>query len=297
MTPMSRRSLVVGSSSLLIAGAGAHSPAHALFENPQITLDHPTFTMNGPLSVTLQWPKLAASLSYGVLTSVAVKVVERVLFGSGGQDIDMAALMRAFVSEVRVVVKQQLAANDRERLEARSKGLQDLFRYYLNAPDAQLLTFLFRDMALGVRESERIGVYGIASYGVLGSLLLAVLQEKYLVTRADGDQKNIVVAARQLVDGVPAFSTALRVETEKRFSPLTAIGMGPGYYMDGTTPIHVQAFDHPKAVAQRAEYIDSVYAKARRELLDGLDDTRDIWIAIAKKYAEHAIHKTPVRPL
>src|SRR5262245_30894263 len=263
-TIVSRRHLMTGGSSLLLASSGLQSPAYAFLDNP---------TFNTTVNVSLQWPKFAAALAGGVLSSVAISVVGKVLFG-GGQDVDLSALIREFAAVVEKVVQQQIKINDREKLEARAKGLQDLFRYYMNAPEDQQLTLLVRDTVLGVREAERLGVFGMASYGIIGSLVLASLQEKYLKTRADGARKNIVVAARQLVDGVPAFSKALRADTEKRFSRIHGGGLG-FVLMDGNNRLRV-GVPNEKAVAQRHRYIEDAYEESRRKLLDGLDERGEL---------------------
>jgi len=243
------------------------------------------------MTVTLSfWPGVGVAVATGVLSGIGSRALDAIL-GGAEQQVNLAEVIQSIIPQIRQVMNQVLRENDREKLDARAKTVQVLCQDYTNAPNEHLLNTLHHLTVDGISQAQRLKLYGISAYGIFGTLNLFVHGERFSATHAEGDRKNLARSAKTLVEAVPAFTKALQSDTEKRFSGVHEVGLGYRMYMDkdGHRPIHLSSgLDRGKALEKRAAYINEFYGKAERDLLGGLYQVRDVWVAIEEKYSDPA---------
>jgi hypothetical protein len=232
---------------------------------------------------------VSLAVASGVVSALGARVLGE-MFG-GNNSIDLGALVREFAKQVDPIVRRAIADNERDKLLATARGLETLFMDYYNAPREQLLGDLHTRTVLGVSEAERLGLHGVASYAICGSLMLSVYQEQYLQSQNNGDRLNLVRGANQLVKGVPVLTSTLREATASRFGPVTHFGS----LIDASSPLGMFFYladgqmqpllSKDQAETRRANHIETVFRSAENELLSGLYVVRDQWARAETKYA------------
>lgn len=198
------------------------------------------------------------------------------------QGVDMGRLVREVIEEVRAAVHFEILVNEQRKLEATANALQNLMHDYLNTPNPLLLNGLHEKAVLAVAEAESLKVAGIPTYGLLGTLMLAVYQEQYLRARSKGASRNLKHGAQRLVNGVDVLRTALREHTEKRFRKLWgdfALGGFIDYLLDGKQ--YTLGGSARSADSRFSVLKDDKFKHSERELMSDLYALRDGWKGIA----------------
>jgi hypothetical protein len=277
---ISRRALIIGSS--LVAAAGNLPLSFAKAAQLDVNID--AKVAFDPSSLT--WVGLSLAVTNGVASALGARALGAIIGGNNSVDLD--ALVREFAKQVDPIVRRAIADNERDKLSATTSGLEALFMDYHDAPNKELLVYLHTRTVDGVRQAKRLGLRAVASYAVCGSLMLSVYDEHYLESHGSGDRSKLARGARYLVEGVPMFTSALRIATESRFGPVKSLDY---YQAPGTGAWNYLAYGEPQpfltqdaAGKRRADHIDVVFKSAETELLSGLYTVRDEWARIEEKY-------------
>jgi hypothetical protein len=250
----------------------------------------PRSNANDKLNELLTWGGISNALAEGVIGAVGAKIFNVVLdsiFANKG--VDFAALLESFIQQVRDIVHKELLADDKRKLEATAQGLQRLFHDYANTPEDDLLNQLHHDCVLGVSEAQSLELLGVPSYAIIGSLSLAIYQEKFKKHKQRGYRDNIRDGARFLIAGVKGFSLEAEKSVTRHYSGVEFAAWYPhqiGYTHRINGQLQSPALPTKRQASRRltAQRTKAVW-NFQNKVLGDLYRTRDAWQKISDKYS------------
>lgn len=192
----------------------------------------PSFKLVEPFS----WSWAAIKICEGVLVNLGAKIFEEIFFGR--QALDFKRIIYDAINVFCDLLHETLEASDRRKLEVQISAIEQLFRFYLNSPNSYQLDQLQFEIIKAIEEADSLGLKALGSFGISGSLGLAVLKEKFNISSSSGDQKNVVLLADSLLQRVPLMRERLEQWNNNRFSDV----FRHRYEIGGPGPVHSSAF-------------------------------------------------------
>lgn len=222
------------------------------------------------------WGWVGLQIAEGVLGGAGASVWDSVV---GGGKPDLAKLLAQLLERIAAIVQQAIAEDAKRRAEAELASLQTLFGMYRNNKDAALLQPLLIKASDITFETLSLGLPTIGSFAIVGGLGLAVLQEIFLRSQAEGDRKNIADFAILLWGKQFEFMKLLGDFNNGRFLGVLCVPLGDcNYFVEGKRYAYP---DKPTAKKAMAAHQFEEYQRLEAEILGPFYPIAAKWREIA----------------
>ncbi|WP_269629815.1 hypothetical protein [Pelomonas sp. BJYL3] len=160
------------------------------------------------------WAWVGINICEGIIAGIAGKLIVGALF-----DDPLESTLKRYLEAFAAIVRAAIAENELRRLAALAESTQRMWIQYQNSPDPLMLTLLQVSSSDLTSEAKSLGLRGVPAYGICGSIHLAVLQQRYLASNAEGDKKNLKAAAKEFSSYCPSFAQMVAAWNASRWEP------------------------------------------------------------------------------
>ena len=234
----------------------------------------------------MDWSRIAVWICQGIFQALGSKAYNSLLpDGSTLSKQDLVELLSQFILKVQAIVHKELLENDKLQIEGQAAHVHNMAMMYQNLEHKKLNQLLpIIDQADALTEYASRILLTVGPFAVIGSLELAMLQEKYLLSRDEGDSKSLRQKANHLYQLTANFKSMLASYNEARFVPADGNWNDPPgviYGLDGNWVGEGAGWDLQQSYYYRHENIKQEFARLAQQILTPLQQVADKWRQIA----------------